>query len=54
MSSLIGVIEVDLDGVIESTPRCISPAFMPNKSGTNYLKHPASSSSRLRYRDNDA
>jgi hypothetical protein len=51
---LIGVVEVDLDGAVESTPRCISPAFMPDKSGTNHPKHPASSLSRLRYQDNGA
>jgi hypothetical protein len=54
MSSSISVIEVDLDSAIKSTPRCISPAFMPNKLGTNYPKHPASSLSQLQYRDNGA
>ena len=54
MSSSIGIIEVDSDGAIEYTPRCISPAGIPNKSGTNTLKHLASSSSALRYQDDGA
>jgi hypothetical protein len=50
----ISIIEVDSDGAIKYTPRCISPAGMPNKSGTNTLKHPASSSLVLQYQDDSA
>jgi hypothetical protein len=54
MLSSISIIEVDLDGAIKYTPQCISPAGMPNKSGTNTLKHPASSSLVLQYQDDGA
>ena len=54
MSLLISIIEVNSDGAIKYTPRYISLASMPNKSGTNTLKHPASSSLALRYQDNGA